>query len=656
MEKTKQTAAHALPAVLLILLACGLLLLFLTQLITLQSLPDTLTWILSHPAATAVSAAAFWAVGLLIYGAGGKMFLSFLLTALPLLALSAVSYYKTSINGFPLMLSDLKFWRDLGEITDFAFPQMELTVPVAAALLLTAAVTVLLFFADRRLKVAFFPRRAVLLAASAAVTVSFFCCGSLLSSTADMERVYSQSERIDDIGVTLAFYGAYAVSWQDSHAENNSLIEEIRAEVAEEESSSSVQAVDSPAASVSGSPAQPRTSGAVSSESGGKKQEDTVTAAADEETELPSVILIMSESFFDLSRLDGIEYPEDITPVFHRLADECTSGLFYSNTYAGGTGNVELEVMTGISQSVLHEGDTLTTLDDGVYGRLPTMASVFADHGYRNIFLHAHTPQLYNRQTIYEKFGFDEILFDDSFPEDAEYRGGFLSDHAFAQKIISLYEENRDQPLFLSAVSMENHQPYNDDKFADRTDFGITGDRLEKGTLEAVQNYAVGLRDADSSLGELTEYFSQQEEPVMLVFFGDHLPNLSAGSWKTAYYESGYISSADTGKLSGEEMLRILSTDYLVWTNYEESAAPDKNTSATLLGLDIMKRLGFELSGYFRWLDENVAPEMTIRASRLFVDGEGRVSDQVPEEKYEMLERYTAVVQDIVYGENRIFG
>lgn len=638
--KTKGSdAVRALPdfaAIFLILLGAEFVLLFLTQLITLQSLPDTLTWIISHPAASAVTSAAFWIVSLMIYGIGGKMFLSFLLTALPVLTLSTVSYYKTVINGFPLMLSDLKFWKNIGEITDFAFPQMKMTLPVASALLLTAALTVLLFFADRRFRVKFLPQRAVLLVVSAAVTFSFFCSGTLLSATADMERVYSQSERIDDIGVTLAFYSAYAVSWQDSHAEDNPLIEEIRKEVEEQEAATAAASASVP-------------------QSGSAEEENDIrTTDADEE--LPSVVLIMSESFFDLSRLDGIEYPEDITPNFHRLAEECTSGLFYSNTYAGGTGNVELEVMTGISQSVLHEGDTLTTLSDDTYSRLPTMASVFKSYGYRNIFLHSHTPELYNRKTIYREFGFDKVLFSDSFPGDAERRGGFLSDHAFARKIISLYEENSEQPLFLSAVSVENHQPYNDDKFAVKTDLGITSDCLSEGALEAVENYAVGLRDADSSLGELVDYFSGQDRPVMLIFFGDHLPNLSLGSWHSAYYETGYIPSADSSDLSGEDMLRLLSTDYLIWTNYEESAAPDKNIGAAFLGLDIMKRLGFRLDGYFRWLDENVAPEMTVRASRLFVDGQGQIFDHTPEGKYDMLERYTAVVQDIVYGKNRIFG
>ena len=188
----------------------------------------------------------------------------------------------------------------------------------------------------------------------------------------------------------------------------------------------------------------------------------------------------MSESFFDVSRLDGIDYPEDITPNFHRLAETCTSGLFYSNTYAGGTGNAEIEVMTSISRSALHESDMITALPEDVYSRMPTLAGVFREHGYKNIFLHSHTSELYNRPAIYKSFGFDEILFSDSFPKDAEHRGGFISDRAFTDKIISIYEENKDEPLFLSAVSMENHQPYNDDKFAVKTDLGVTSSRLNR--------------------------------------------------------------------------------------------------------------------------------------------------------------------------------
>lgn len=641
MNKQGQIAAETFllklrsaAALLSIMLLTGFLLHFDAQLITTQNLSDTLSWLCAHPAASAATAAGLWVLQIFLYGLTGRALPSFLISALPVLLLSVVNYYKTVINGTPFLLSDLNFSKNIGEIVEFALPQLRLTAAIAGSLLLAAAAATALFFLDRKFRMKFFPARAALCGVSAILIAAAFFLPPLLSSVADQQRPLSQEERIEESGVILALYGAYTVSWQETHSrETAMLIAEIRDEV---------KNMESQAASQSASQAASQAASSLPSSGGEEKP--------------PTVILLMSESFFDLSRLPGIEYPQDITPNFHRLAEECTSGIFYSNTYAGGTGNAEIEVMTGISRSLLRESDTITSLPDEAYAEMPTMASVFRSHGYKNIFLHSHTSDLYNRETIYSEFGFDEILFSDSFPQDAERRGGFISDHAFAQKIISLYEENRDEPLFLSAVSMENHQPYNDDKFAVKTDHGVTSDVLSDGTLNAVQNYAIGLYDADKSLGELVDYFSRQEEPVMLIFFGDHLPNLGSGTSENAYSESGYVSSANSSRWDAEETLKMLSTDYLIWTNYEEEALPDKNTSSTLLCLDILKRLGFPLEGYYAWLDQNVAPEMTLRYAQLFVDEREKVYSRVPEDKYDMLERYSAVIYDIVYGKNEIFG
>ena len=142
----------------------------------------------------------------------------------------------------------------------------------------------------------------------------------------------------------------------------------------------------------------------------------------------------------------------------------------------------------------------------------------------------------------------------------------------------------------------------------------------------------------------------------MIIFFGDHLPNLGSGDGTLVYSDLGYVSSSVSKDWKGQDMLSMLSTDYLIWTNYETEAAPDHNISSSLLGLEILKRLDFPLSGYYQWIDENVAPYMLHRYSRLFVDGEDRVYDEVPADQYEMIRRYSAVVYDIVYGNNEIFG
>ena len=109
----------------------------------------------------------------------------------------------------------------------------------------------------------------------------------------------------------------------------------------------------------------------------------------------PDIIFITSESFFDVTRLPGITFEEDPLPNFHRLAETSTNGWCLSNNYGNGTGNVEMEMFTGLSSSLLREGDTLTTLDEGVYAQLPTTVRQLKQAGYATEFVHAHTNELY---------------------------------------------------------------------------------------------------------------------------------------------------------------------------------------------------------------------------------------------------------------------
>ena len=45
-------------------------------------------------------------------------------------------------------------------------------------------------------------------------------------------------------------------------------------------------------------------------------------------------------------------------------------------------------------------------------------------------------------------------------------------------------------------------------------------------TRTMLEVYTEGVRDADAMLGRLTAYFEERGEPVVLVFYGDHLPYL----------------------------------------------------------------------------------------------------------------------------------
>lgn len=60
-----------------------------------------------------------------------------------------------------------------------------------------------------------------------------------------------------------------------------------------------------------------------------------------------TMIMILSESFSDPTRVPGITLSEDPMPNIRALKNTTTSGLMLSPGYGGGTANIEYQALTG---------------------------------------------------------------------------------------------------------------------------------------------------------------------------------------------------------------------------------------------------------------------------------------------------------------------
>ena len=171
--------------------------------------------------------------------------------------------------------------------------------------------------------------------------------------------------------------------------------------------------------------------------------------------------------------------------------------------------------------------------------------------------------------------------------------GPYLYDLSFAQELIARYD-TRDptRPLFLYGLSMENHQPYNPEKYGVSSGFPAQSDLLSQEDLAILDALVVGLHHADQALGILTDYFSQVERPVMLVFVGDHLPAVNLSDGVSLYTHLGISPSEEAADWDPTALIARLSTDYLIWTNYETQPAPDRLESCTFLGLHVLQQCG----------------------------------------------------------------
>lgn len=280
----------------------------------------------------------------------------------------------------------------------------------------------------------------------------------------------------------------------------------------------------------------------------------------------PDIILVLSESFWDVKALTGVSFSENPTANFDRISSEdgVISGKMYQTGLGGGTVRVEFDVLTGLTTDGLPSGSVPWRY---VMEDTESYASVLRDIGYDTLSLHPYLSSFYDRARAYPLIGIDRCCFEDELSAIDEVKcervsnRGYISDDSFVS-YIEYFLENADKPSFIFGISMENHQSYLN-KY-ENTVIKAESSVLGEENLNMVRNFAEGLYHADLALGRLTEYVRKRERPTVLIWFGDHLPSL--GGEDSAYVESGLLERT-TGKDASERRI-TQATPFLVTSNY----------------------------------------------------------------------------------------
>ena len=603
----------------LLLLLNPLAVILACQLTGLQSLPDAWSWLLSSPGPAGAYYLALLLAQLTLTGLTRLSGLSGLIAALPPFALALVSHYKSAINGEPLTLADLGLAAHLGDVTRFAADNIVITPAVWTAFALLAAFLIALTVLDIRALRGRSPfrlslGRGFLLAGAGGVLAGLFLTLFLRPYCVDQYKAYPiQGARDSHLGVPLSLLSAwYCAKPSPSVSYSQTRLQDILADMEQALSRQQVR-------------------------------EDR-----------PHIIFVMNESFFDITRLEGLSFSQDPLPNYHRLRAETTWGRFYTTTCGGGTGQVEMETFTGVASEELDRAVSNTDLEPEVYEAMPSYVRVLRENGYRTAAFHAHTNALYNRDKNYPHLGFDRVLFSEPYLEGATFAGGYFDDDSAADVIISLFEENREEPVFLYAMTMQNHQPYYAGRY-DREAVEVSSPLLTREELEGASCYATGLYDADRMLGKLADYFSQAEEPVILVFAGDHIPSLPLESGGSLYTRLGLVPTVTSTGWSEEDYLTMMATDYMIWSNCREPAG-ERVSGVTTMGAELLELAGVPSSPFFAWMAQARKDTMAFHARLITLDPDGRpVSPDSPAVRA-FRSDYTDVIYDLLYGQGYIAG
>ena len=297
------------------------------------------------------------------------------------------------------------------------------------------------------------------------------------------------------------------------------------------------------------------------------------------------VIFVMSEAFCDITNNDAFDWSDGNDPLLHynalKQSAHAISGRLIVPNYGGGTANTEFDVLTGMQTALLNE--TGISSFRALHKNVGSIFRTAAESGWQTQFIHPGKAWFYNRQNIYRYLGAQEIVFEEAFT-DAPQRGGYVSDAALTDYMIADFEKHKkdEAPLFSYVTTIQNHMAYTESKYGKAVDLPQL--ELKRDISDEAKTmltvYTSGVRDADAMLGRLTEYYEQQDEPVLLLFYGDHLPSL--GEDYMCYRALGMDVDADSGQAAS---LDVYAPPFLLWVNNAGAQALDFETLSARLGL-----------------------------------------------------------------------
>ncbi|WP_374829123.1 LTA synthase family protein [Paenochrobactrum pullorum] len=303
-----------------------------------------------------------------------------------------------------------------------------------------------------------------------------------------------------------------------------------------------------------------------------------ISGAALNNRQQPDIIVVMSESFWDPTRLPGVNFNTDPIPTVRQFQ----SGHIFSPEFGGMTANVEFEALTGFSKAFLPTGSI--PYQQYIRGSVPSLASFFKEQGYATRAVHPFRAFFWNRGNVYQHLGFDGFMSEETLPE-LEKSGTLASDDAMVSEMIK-EAENIDQPFFFFAVSLQGHGPYAASRYPD-SKLEVTGHAPEH-AREAIKAFAQGASEADASLLRLMEWAKSRERETILVFFGDHLPPLGP-----AYVDTGFMTARVASRTApAAQMAREHETPLVLWSSKSGIQRETGTISPAFLPLHILNMAG----------------------------------------------------------------
>ncbi|MGX5387822.1 LTA synthase family protein [Bacillus thuringiensis] len=568
---------------------------------------EAMNWIYFYNMQFILSFVVIYAIYILVYNLIGKVFLSMVLTSCTLVILGIVNYLKLIFRGDPLYPSDFTQITHMQSVIPMVMDYFSWSYIFVIILSIVACIVAGIYMRSyiQNVKI-HLGIRALLVVGSIFVLYAY---GNFANTF--MNKVFQKS------GVDFVLWNQ-----NENYASNGfvlGFISNLDTTVMEKPKNYSKENMLQIANDI--------------------KKQYSGNIGSQKKKEKPNIIFVMSESFWDPTKVTNLSFSEDPVPNLHHYIENFPGGQTISPTFGGNTANVEFEALTSYSMSLLKPGSIPYQQVITNKKEIPSIPTALKKEGYYTSAIHSFGRTFFKRDDVYKVLGFDKFNAEDTM-ENVDIDGDYISDLAMSKEIIAELEKQK-QPTFIHAVTMQNHFPFTEGRFGENL-IEITGLENEesKGELET---YTEGLRRSDEALQYLIEQLDNLDRPTLLVFFGDHLPSL--GTNKSFYKENGYITNEKTPS----ERLAMAQTPLLMYANFD---MPNDNlglVSPIHFSNLIFDYAGLNKSLFYQFLSE-LYKEIPVLRDELKVDKNGEVINDLTKKQKEMLEQYKMLQYDLLVG------
>lgn len=299
--------------------------------------------------------------------------------------------------------------------------------------------------------------------------------------------------------------------------------------------------------------------------------------------EYPNIIVIMNESFSDLSVINDFKTNEDYMPYWRNLKENTIKGTLYVSAWGGYTADTEFEFLTGNSTAFLPNIGYSYVTD-----YTNSIVSELQQQGYETYGNHPYYSSGYRRSVVYKFLEFENVRFFDEYNLQNKdfFRNDYAKDDVVYDKIIEDFENSRGKPIFSFNVTMQNHGPW--------------GDNLEDINVEEIDGvpqtncYLSCIKESDAAFNRFIKYF-EGKEPTIILMFGDHQPAI-----EPEFYD--YLYGKTTEKLTLEELQKKYAVPFALWANYDIEEADQIEISSNYLSSFLMDIAGVKMTAYNQYL------------------------------------------------------